>query len=214
MPLNILPTTYSTFWNDISEFCLDIWGPSDTFLVDVDLLSSFIFVFEIKLESVIKETLCNKTTGNRRLVIGQHDSTHRNLLIVPEIANSDDRVTIWKFFYCQIVSSKLQVLSWFYIPSVVLVELVQLIVNIDRSINRAWLQLANWYLTRYSSLESFITNFIVSNLHLDDLVIHYFNANSDCHKNYSENCKLQHRTCNGGNRSPSRQSLLFEFWLF
>ena len=64
--------------------------------------------------------------------------------------------------------------------------------------------------------EALIARFqkISINHHFKLLVTHNVEDHTDCEENHTKNAKCEHGAHGCGNRSPSRQSLLFEFRLF
>lgn len=65
----------------------------------------------------------------------QFNSFNINLLIVPQIANCDNRVAVAEFVNWNVVAVKLRAVSRLHVSSMVLVEVVQLIVYIYWSFN-------------------------------------------------------------------------------
>lgn len=131
VPLNILPS--KTTWGilDILKFVLDVRRPCNTGLNNSN--GGTLLIFEII--GIIEHTLCNKTAWNCWSACVQRFFTNALLLVVPKIANSDNWIAVSELFYWQVVTVELGAVSRFDVPSVVLVEVVQLIVDIHWSFN-------------------------------------------------------------------------------
>lgn len=142
----------------VLEFVCHITRPSNVFLDDVDFRLSTV-VLLIQLESVIEETLGNEATrGSWKLVVVEWDSfslivlLELELLVWPEVSNLDDWVAcVLDIIYAQVVSSQLRIVSRFHISSMVLVEIVKLVVDVDWSLDFR-INGLKWYFTVLISL--------------------------------------------------------------
>jgi hypothetical protein len=91
----------------------------------------------------------------------------------------------------------------------VLVELVELIVNVDWTINSVC-DRVNVDLAYLSCLEFGVTHLIVPDLPFLNLIVHHFDSNAYCHKDNPKNSELKHRAQHCWHRTPSWKSLLLE----
>lgn len=131
-PLNVFPL--GSFWKlfmYVFEFIRDIRWPSDILRVNRNVFAIAI----LQRECVIENTLSNKTAWNGWISVFQSFSAFTLPLVRPEIANGNDWITIGKILYSQVFSVQLFTVSGFYIPSMVLVEVIQLVIDIDWSLN-------------------------------------------------------------------------------
>jgi hypothetical protein len=136
-PLDIFPvfTSREIFFH-IFEFISNIRCPSDLFLGNWNLGAFTTVRFHFpEFESIIKVTFSNKTTWNSWIIISKGISFNIFSLIGPEISYFDNWVTFLQIISFLVQASKLFIVSGFDISSMVLIEVVKLIVDINRALN-------------------------------------------------------------------------------
>ena len=94
-----------------------------------------IFANSVEFKSVIEVTLGYKSAWNSWLIIRKFFFTDTFFLVLPEILDLDDGIAVGELVNFEVLSSKLLIVSRLDISSMVLVEVVELIVYIDRSTN-------------------------------------------------------------------------------
>jgi len=114
VPLHISPglTSICRNWVNVFKLVGDVAGPGDVVWVDVDLCVLLTVGSSLpELESIIEETLGNKSTGNSREIIGKVIVIHALLLIQPEVFDLDDWVAVIKLSDFLVLSVELFVVS-------------------------------------------------------------------------------------------------------
>lgn len=203
------------FWNllfiQVSELILDVRGPSDACLIYWDLLALIIE----ELESIIKYTLCYQPAWNSWGTLRKRLTTQGFLLVLPEVANFDDGVAITQLVDAQVLAIELVSISGFYVSSMVLVEVVQLIVHIHWSFHF----LLNWSEVNFTKF-SFLLKFslaariiIILGGALEDLLAEDVENNTDGQEDNTENTEGKHGAHGSGDGTPGGQRLLLELGL-
>lgn len=93
----------------------------------------------VQLERVVEETLGDETARNSGLVTtkrlprltGVLYAVHVELLLGPKLAHIDDGLAILEVDGLLVLAEELRVVAGLHVTSVVLVEVIQLIVDID-----------------------------------------------------------------------------------
>ena len=109
VPLEVFPVT---FLLNIVEFVLDIGGPGNVVVVDINLGVDFGTGSGLpELKGIIEETLGNESTWNSWAVISKDLSINILLLVLPEVLNLDNWITVAQFSGCLVLTGKLFVVS-------------------------------------------------------------------------------------------------------
>jgi len=186
---------------------------------------------QVKLKCIIEVTLSHETTWDCWGIQWHWVSSEIDLLIFPKIFNLYDWVTgTWELFDCLVLSIELQVITRLHISSMVLVEIIQLIVDIDWSRNTGLRDVfeiypASTYLWVVGIFPFKLFNlvllgflicdavFIVPLFDFNNLVAHHVKYNSYGQEHHTENAEGHHCAHSCWNWPPCWKSLLFEFWL-
>lgn len=121
---------------NVVEFVLYVRGPCDVALANRDTSCWAASLSTLpKLEGVIEITLSDKTTRNSRLLVIKLLFSEVKLLVFPEIADLDDWVTTAELGDRLVGASQLLIVSGLDVSSVILIEVIQLIVNVNWTLN-------------------------------------------------------------------------------
>ena len=151
-------------------------------------------------------------------------------LVLPEVSNFDDWVTVHQLISWKVLPCKLVIISRFDVSSMVLVEVVKLVVNVYWALN-CWFDILEvgsiinftplWHEVTISILymrflvKAFThTNVVVSLIKLNDSVTHNLEYNTDRQKDDCEQTEGEHGAHGCWNWSPCREGLLLELGLF
>jgi len=134
IPLNILVFHAGCSWDvfvQIFEFVLNIRFPGNTFLTNIN----FLIIWSIELKGIVENTLGNKSTRNSFLIIFKRFLLKIELLMLPKIGDGLDWITITELILADPLSIQLCVVSGLYISSMILVEVIELVIHIDWSLD-------------------------------------------------------------------------------
>jgi hypothetical protein len=160
------------------------------------------------LVCVIEEALSDESARNCRLFgikLGNLVYSQDNL--GTKIFVQDNRVAVLEITFLQVLPIQLREAARFHVATVVLVEVVQLIVNID------WAWDVLWDSQILSALGDTIWEarvIVVFYLVLDDLITHDVQDDAKAQENDTENSESDHSGAKGGDWSPSWQGLLLK----
>jgi hypothetical protein len=129
------------------------------------------------------------------------------------VLNLDDWITTAEFVWHLVLSSQLLVVSGFDVPSMVLVEVVKLVVNVDGECDGVLYFLTERNLALLIFTQLVYAGFVVSHLHLGDLVGHHVEHDSDGQEDDTEDTEGEHGAHGGGHWSPGWKGLLLELRL-
>lgn len=85
----------------------------------------------VEFVCVVENTLSYKTTWNSWPLWLESFPIDTFLLVQPEVTNLDNWVAVSEFINWEILTIQLVGISRFYVPSMVLIEVVKLIIHID-----------------------------------------------------------------------------------
>ena len=127
------------FWPPVSDFhvlkfVFYIRLPCNVTVIYGDVVFSCIVLAFVDLESVVKETLCYKSTWESRFFwVKCYPATilFLNRLSELKLFIGNDGIAIFEISYWQVFSEKLWVWTRFDVTSMILVEVLKLIVNVD-----------------------------------------------------------------------------------
>ena len=156
---------------------------------------------------VIEEALSDESTRNCRLFgikLGNLVCSQDNL--GTKIFVQDNRVAVLEITFLQVLPIQLREAARFHVATVVLVEIVQLIVNVD------WAWDVLWDSQILSALGDTLLArvIVVFNLVFHDLITHDVQDDAKAQENDTENSESDHSGAKGGDWSPCWQSLLLE----
>ena len=156
---------------------------------------------------IIEEALCDESARNCRLFgikLGNFVCCKGN--VGAKIFVQDNRVAVLQIAFLQVLSIKLREAARFHIPTVVLVEVVQLIVYVY------WAWDILWDCQSLSALDDTrgARVIVVFYLVLHDLITHDVQDDAKAQENDTEDSKSDHSGTKRGDWSPSWQSLLLE----
>jgi hypothetical protein len=160
------------------------------------------------LVCIIEETLSDQAAWNCGLFgikLGNFVCSKGN--VGTKIFVQDDRVAVLEITLLQVLAIQLRKAARFHIATVVLVEVVQLIVNID------WAWDVLWDSQILSALGDTIWKarvIVVFYLVLDDLITHDVQDDAKAQENDTKNSESDHSGAKGGDWSPSWQGLLLK----
>lgn len=131
LPLYVLPL-FSIGWVlNILKLIHNVGWPCDTGLGNINLLTLFI----LKDISVVEHALGDETARDGRQVVAEDLAVDTFLLVIPKVANLDNWIAITQLIGREIISIELRAVPGLHVPSVILVEVVQLIIHVDWSLN-------------------------------------------------------------------------------
>ena len=156
---------------------------------------------------VIEEALSDESARNCRLFgikLGNFVCSKGN--VGTKIFVQYNRVAVLQITFLQVLTIQLREAARFHIATVVLVEVVQLIVNVD------WAWDVLWDSQSLSALDDTrgARVIIVFHLVLHDLITHDVQDDAKAQENDTENSESDHSGAKGGDWSPCWQSLLLE----
>jgi len=159
------------------------------------------------LVCIIEETLSDQAAWNCGLFgikLGKFICCQGN--VGTKIFVQDDRVAVLEITLLQVLAIQLRKAARFHIATVVLVEVVQLIVNVDW----AWDVLSD--ILNLGALDDFsgARVIVVFNLVLHDLITHDIQDDPKAQENDTEYGESDHSGAERGDWSPSWQGLLLE----
>lgn len=135
LDLTVVVSNISLTNIDVFKLVVDIRGPSDVVIRDDDILvfGLAIFLSSEKLEGVVEETLGHQTTRDGWAVWIQFFWTLLDgvLLVVPQVLHLNDGIAAAQLLNSLILAVKLLVVTGLNISSMVLVEVVELVVNVN-----------------------------------------------------------------------------------
>ena len=177
-----------------------------------------IFANSVEFKSVIEVTLGYKSAWNSWLIIRKFFFTDTFFLVLPEILDLDDGIAVGELVNFEVLSSKLLIVSRLDISSMVLVEVVELIVYIDRSTNfvlyEVEIKFALFLFTICSNLLYIsVAILIVSLRKFDDLVAHNVEDHTNGQEDYTKYTKGEHSAHGCRHWSPSGKCLLLKLRL-
>ena len=156
---------------------------------------------------IIEEALSDESARNCRLFgikLGNFVCSKGN--VGTKIFVQYNRVAVLQITFLQVLPIQLREAARFHIATVVLVEVVQLIVNVD------WAWDVLWDSQSLSALDDTrgARVIIVFHLVLHDLITHDVQDDAKAQENDTENSESDHSGTKRGDWSPSWQSLLLE----
>ena len=134
IPLNILvfhAGCSRDVFVQISEFVLNIRFPGNTCLTNRDSLTTW----SIEFKGIVENTFGNKSARNSFLIIFKSFLIKIELLMLPKIGDSLDWITITELILADPLPIQLCVVSGLYISSMILVEVIELVIHIDWSLD-------------------------------------------------------------------------------
>lgn len=141
------------------------------------------------------------------------------LLVVPEVTDENDGVTVTELVWFDVVTVQLGAISRLDITSMVLVEVIQLIVHVDWALNvvgdllKIQHALALLSVFVVLGLQVLLAELIVLSAAFKDLLTEHVEYNTNGQENDTEDTESEHGAHGGGHGSPSWQCLLLELGL-
>ena len=135
--------------------------------------------------------------------------------MLPEVTNLDDWVAVSELVNWEILTIQLVGVSWFDVPSMVLVEVIKLIVDINWTFNFFfyWVQ---WNITELIILLQFGLAFrilVVLGGTFENLFAEHIKYYTDSKEDDTKDTEGEHGTHGGWDRTPCWEGLLFKLGL-
>lgn len=221
--MDVLPgLAFGLFGIDVFELEFDVGAPSNLRLLDLDLS----FFITPQLEGVIEEALGDKTARDGRQIrikllfflTGSSQPVHVILLLGPQLAHIDYGLAVLQRVGFLILTEQLGIVTRLHISSVVLIEIVELIVDVDGLFDDVCslrVTFDEWHIAENIILQMLLAIFDVVVLHGDfvDVVREHVEDDAGGEEQEAERQEREHGAHGGGHGPPCRQCLLLELGL-
>lgn len=215
LPLYVLPFFSIRWVLNILKLIHNIWGPCDTGLSNIN---SLILVI-LEDVGVIEHALGDETAWNGWQVVIEDLATNTFLLVIPQVSNLDNWIAVTQLIGCEIISIELRAIPGLHVSSVVLVEVVQLIIHVDWSLNftsdliNVHGAIALIRARMVLRLQPVLAHLVVLGRALENLLAQHVEHDANCQENDTEDAEGQHGAHGCGHGPPGWQGLLLELGL-